>query len=475
MSYGRRHASLLVGVSQLIVAVALGTQCATGLKSTEWDDIAPKPELLTGQRPECPRSWDVILLRGQKQDELVAQSLPGGHLSVADNITGVPEFHDCQRFRLAGDSSAQGKGFNDGVSFGSLIAIFAASYLDSLPVRLARLRDTSTTSATSAAAALIYGVDGGYTHGRFHIAQEFNCLYMWRGEKADTMQWHAKIVPVGQHHEQCLKPYSPAEHPEWDLQVVVDSPREFGKYSDYPPVARWDWDETSKQQYIGIKCGRAWCQIGDPGFSPSPPYAVGATGAAARVVRIKGWYDEQYLAVENAAGAVVPSSVKGTIVPAPDLESRTVASYDHRWLPTAYVSLSGGTSAELTFLRTRYNFDPLPVSASLPAMNTLYLCHGTREDCTVPLPPSGPLQPSVNCGLDVWPFDGTPLKHWWIKTISPARPGTVMFHCVTRREHKSEVAWMPGTTRWRWLAQDETTWMLCDVGCCEKDNQPFAM
>ena len=475
MSCGRRHLSLLIRVTWLIVAVALGTQCATGLKSTEWDDIAPKPELLTGQRPECPRSWDVILLRGQKQGELVPQSLPGGHLSVADNTTNVPEFHDCQRFLVAGDSAADGRPSSNGMSFGSLIAIFAASYLDSLPVRFNRLRDSSTSSSTSIAAALIYGVDGGYTHGRFHIEQEFNCLYMWRGEKGDTMQWHAKIVPVGPHHEQCLKPYSPTEHPEWDLQVLVDSPREFQKYDDYPPVARWDWDEANQQQYIDIKCGRALCEIGNPGFAASSRYAVGATGADARVERIKGWYDEQYLAVENAAGAVVPSSVKGTIIPAPDLESRTVASYDSTWLPAAYVSLSGGTPSELSFLRTRYNFDPLPVSPILKSMNTLFLCHGTRDACKVPVPPSGPLQPSVNCGLDVWPFDGTPLKHWWIKTISPARPGTVMFRCVTRREHKSEVAWMPGTARWRWLARDETTWMLCDVGCCEKDNQPFPM
>lgn len=474
MSNGRRHASLLLRLSQLILAVALGTQCATGLKSTEWDDIMPKPELLTGQRPECPRSFDTILLKGQKEGELVAQSLPGGHLSVAENITGVPEFHDCQRFRVLGDKSVVGTASSNGVSFGSLIAIFAASYLDSLPVRVNRLRDSSS-SALSVAAALIYGVDGGYTHGRFRIEQEFNCLYMWRGEKADTIQWHAKIIPVGSDHSLCLKPYPVAEHPELDLVVIVDSPREFRKDSAYPRVARWDWDEASKQQYIGIKCGRAWCEIGDPGFTPSSPYAVGSTGAESQVERIKGWYDEQYLAVKNEAGAVVPSSVKGTIFPAPDLESRTTASYDHNWLPTAYVSLSGGTPSELAFLRSRYNFDLLPAGLPLKSMNTMFLCHGTRGDCEVPMPPSGPLQPSVNCGLDVWPFDGTPLKHWWIKTISPAHPATVMFSCVTRRDHKSETPWMPGTTRWRWLAQDETTWMLCDVGCCEKDHQPFAM
>jgi hypothetical protein len=48
-----------------------------------------------------------------------------------------------------------------------------------------------------------------------------------------------------------------------------------------------------------------------------------------------------------------------------------------------------------------------------------------------------------------------------------------MYRCVTRRDHKAEVSFIPATARWRWLALDETTWTLCDVGCCEKDAKPY--
>jgi hypothetical protein len=35
---------------------------------------------------------------------------------------------------------------------------------------------------------------------------------------------------------------------------------------DIPPVARWDYDTANHQQYIGLRCGGEWCEVGHSGF-----------------------------------------------------------------------------------------------------------------------------------------------------------------------------------------------------------------
>jgi hypothetical protein len=227
---------------------------------------------------------------------------------------------------------------------------------------------------------------------------------------------------------------------------------------DYPPVARWDWDSVRRQQYIGIKCGPAWCEVGNPGFTPSPAYSgpipsfdpVTCVSAATvieavRVTRVKGWYDSQRLAVVSGS-ATVPGGVWGYFIPSPALNRiDQVSCFLNNWVHTAVVVVDDNY---------KFGFES--------GVNKISTCHGPAEPattggdaCNVPSPPP--------CPADI---DGLP---WWAMTESPM--GAKTYRCVKRRDHAAELTALnlqiPGTVRWRWLSSDETNWMRCSTGCCE--------
>src|SRR6185295_11680520 len=109
---------------------------------------------------------------------------------------------------------------------------------------------------------------------------------------------------------QCPRVANPSSFPPGrttQLAVVLSPLGVFGTPSEIPAVARWEWDAARKVQYIGLRCGIDWCNIGpaSPGgaalFTPADPYiappTTGAPMAADRVRAVKGWYDQQRLAL----------------------------------------------------------------------------------------------------------------------------------------------------------------------------------
>jgi hypothetical protein len=54
------------------------------------------------------------------------------------------------------------------------------------------------------------------------------------------------------------------------------------------PVARWDWDAQNTRQYLGIRCGNGWCEIG----------ATGSTSSGGN--HLKGRYDEQHVVLPTS-------------------------------------------------------------------------------------------------------------------------------------------------------------------------------
>jgi hypothetical protein len=147
-------------------------------------------------------------------------------------------------------------------------------------------------------------------------------------------------------------------------------------------------------------------------------------------------------------------------------------NFEAGWVPVAYVGLdtmSGATDAA-RYYKKKFNFDPVPAQLPLTRMNRLSMCYGTRSHCRVPKPTN----PNVGCQPDQkLPFIWS-IKRVWVKLESPSE-GTIMYRCVTRRDHSAAMTppftATPATTRWRWLALDETTWAYCDVaGCCETNG-----
>jgi hypothetical protein len=111
------------------------------------------------------------------------------------------------------------------------------------------------------------------------------------------------------------------------------------------------------------------------------------------------------------------------------------------WHPHLHLLFTDGVEQALTA--------PRPDDGRL---NVIELCHG--QNC-----PDLPERKACSASDD-----------WWAK-ITRADDGAVKSRCVSRCDLSAasvaEGFSVPGTARWRWLAQDEQTRMWCAQGCCE--------
>ena len=463
------------------VSWGAGLSLAAGLLFGGETLLTPAPsrsdEVQGAGRPECPHDWDA----------------KSGQFEEVGPIRDIPEFHDCQRFIVQNTSG--------GFQYDSLYAIFAVSDLarieERLPstvpcaecfLRLGRpgrtppamefqpLRERATTLGV--VAARIYA-EGDYRP--LGIRRMHDCLYLFR---ADTL-WGALMVPVKDASSDCRKPIDPAI--PWGTELEVRRfVTEGARAEDYPAVARWDWDGAGREQYIGVKCGTAWCEIGRPGFVSSPLPRVHPLVARdlGRTARIKGWYDEQFLAVVDDEGNTTPSLIRGRVFPALELDhvrtsdtsvSASATGVFVDWTVVAWIVLdtlpmaapggpallAGGPSllrGQVGQYNTRLNFESR-VDASTPVtrseLNRLEMCHGTSDECHV----SKSAWPQLaSCSTD---------GQWWARVVAPSE--RLKYLCVTRRGHENlrGTFSVPGTARWRWMASDEGVWNACGQGCCE--------
>jgi hypothetical protein len=399
-------------------------------------------------------------------------------IPVAPNIATIPEFHDCQRFLVKpGVQAVSGPQFGvhaSGVTYGPLVAIWVGEAVDTLfqgppgmglpPGGDSGIVDSvgdSMPGMGSPGDSIAYAVAqihswGPATYEPLRIQPGFSCLYMWRDSQAPYL-WRAMIVWTGARPDPCHDPERIAGLDGAMLEVRPVVNDEFKKV-DIPPVARWDRDLGRGDQYIGIKCGSQWCEIGRPGFASSSTAAdeafatavdaameerPGGTSMTAaqrkRVLGVKGWYDQQMLATftNNTMG---PSGIVGTIIPHPLVQGDqlTAASFEHTWVQVAFVHVSApyvGKHLELA-----------------QGLTELHFCKGTADQCGVPVG-------ALTCATT--PATTDP-DSWWVRLTPPEGPAR--FRCIKRDISTPPIP--AGAARWRWLEDDETTWVRCEAGCC---------
>jgi hypothetical protein len=398
------------------------------------------------QRRECPKewTWDTLDVDRNRIGPI------GPELSGPGPIQNVPEFHDCQRFLVMDSVTKE-------LHYDSLFAIFATSR----PGRLDTLALLDTLSGDSLRDTLVSlsGLKGdealpsaeiwadGNDYDTLGIGAGFNCLYLYR----QGGRWAAKMVKFHDTEQDCSRPADTTmSGPDVKPLDVSETGHGLGTV---PKVARWDWDDERQEHLIGIYCGEAWCEVARPGIQGPPSYwdRIGKPSLSpgrTRVFGIKGWYDEQYLATLPAAGTRArPTVLVGTIIPDPSLgEISDPAVFDSTWVPAAQVALrvQGNTPNPYR--------DKLNLSRTLPTpnarLNLIDLCHGKTCEGL----------PSANqCSA---------YNDWWAR-ITRADDGNQMYRCVERCDMQSLNIPIPGTARWRWLANDEKSWMRCAQGCCE--------
>lgn len=426
-----------------ILTIALGLALALCLSMSY---CTPEPvHIVLDERPECGHD---------AADSIPSELIVGtGH---------VPEFNDCQRFVLRTDT---------GFVYGGLFAIYASRTLEQvvdslglpLPDSVAEGVADSAWQANSGrqgsppdrqrgelapyhavSAAALIAAAGAYEPLR--IARGLNCLYVGRlaGE-----EWFARLVPnVPPDQSDCSAGALGEIYGAVVLEVKRDTTVEFRQPSDFPPVARWDWDRERSEQYIGIACGTGWCEVGRRGFTPSPLLSMegAASVGSQRVRRIKGWYDQQLLAKGNSAATLRPSGVMGTVIPVEDLAQKSDQDFIDDDVEVAHVVLEdvGNDPKTLKDYQRKYNFHP--ASFRKPAR---ILIRDARENGE----PNDIWDAEVNRGWLSWPWP------WWMDKKVKRRPVPDEFKAIGYK--------VPGVARWRWLQVDDGVWIRCSEGCCE--------
>jgi len=300
-------------------------------------------------------------------------------------------------------------------------------------------------------------ISWGGTYDRLGIKPNFNCLYLY-----DSAALKAVMVPVDMAEASCGQVIDPISVDGTRLHVRVT--RRMGLVAaDYPGVARWDVNPATGATYIGMACAPdVWCEIGS-GIASTPTGIAGNYSRqyesasqdtkVRRVIEVKGWYDEQQLAILDAAGRPVPSGFVATMIPHPDLDSYTDASFSAgTWLPAATIVIR----RQIDKYKHSLNLDP-SVAPPWMKVNNGFLCRGILKQC-IP-------DPAQRTHLKLACLDPQSVN-WYAKVVSVK--GDVMFRCISYYHHQTQSP-IPGTVRWAWFDTDEGGWWRCPNGCCYPD------
>ncbi|MBI3791341.1 MAG: hypothetical protein HY275_10750 [Gemmatimonadetes bacterium] len=442
----------------------------------------PASRSASTDRPECPHN----LGERYKNDTSVITLPASGELSVSGWQTNVPEFNDCQRFRLRDRAGALVTSASVGWSgYDSLFAIFAALNLDSvytaagpLPVAPAR----GAASSTGDAARLV--VDGG--HGSWEtgivvgvilaegpydplgVKRGLNCIVLRAPAPGAYEGW---VVPVGKSDAPCRKRFEVAAPSarKLDARPITAVPA-----SRMPAVARWDWDGPQAKQFIGIKCPSGWCELTDKAPSPPrPAYDVpgGYPAGWALVARGRGFYDEQLLATYRMAapyGAMV-SSMWGTVFPHPDLGTYTLAGWERgKWIDVAAIAMQLPDDGYKSKLGVKPQTARVPIVTGPLATPIIQFC----TDSAAAMGGGSPSTRRARCNPTFKPHLAAECKSQWYARVGNAEAGTWTYMCVTYRGMTGtgglpSAHLVPPVVRWRWHPTDETIWVRCPTGCCE--------
>jgi len=453
-----------------LLGVCLVMAASTGgvvTESSRFGLVAP-----TG-RPECPgeyaRGVRFVVDSGDKRITVT-------HVPLSEPISNIPEFHDCQNF------------ITQDQRYDSLFAIFAAFRLHNrlAPGTIQGSSDSAQLPAgrvPAVAAATVFSASR-QIYAPLGIHPGFNCLFVFHPSAADTSDWNATMVPLTPPDSDCTRAGIDLET---GTRLLVKPSRMPGAgLPDYPEAARWDWDASSRTQYIGIACRENWCEIGNPaGFTPSPPIrpvvfrripGIGLTAADShRVFLIKGWYDSQILARRTATG-LVPSGVLGTVIPNPGL-AHILKPWTVPFLGATPIAPSSMRPYESTWVNVGATIVSAPYKGLRPgAPNMLYFCYGSEASCKIPQQHRTPSQwtPTGACNTTT-----SANKRWFGMLLF--QQDTLGYGCVVVTDHwKSLWDWkrvhpsdwtiaLPATARWHWLITDDLAgWHGCyQTSCCK--------
>lgn len=392
---------------------------------------------------ECPHNWPWSYTPGMEAIKKNVEKLTGGR----DN---VPEYNDCQRF-IVGSSNAP--------SYGAVFAVFASD-------SLAR-KEWSDQAQVS---ALVLADDAYPPLGI--KSKGFHCLVMTPTNQPAT-QWKAEMVPAGTDADCTKRKTAEAVVLDVDARPNIPGTSKAIPEADLPGVVRWGFSpgpegRVTWVQYVTLPCAKSLCFVGPPGFQARPTFAVlssmnGSLNNSGSRRRVDVWNDVQYLAAPTSGiSGPKPDSplLEGVILPDAKLAERKIDDYDDRWVKVAEVAISGsGYLSKLNFAAT---------TGAVSRYNVIYACY-YEEDGSGGFGSCGD-DPADKAGLAALTCGATDTYpgRWRTKHVNAANPSQVSYHCVEFIPFDDSALTVPGTVRWKWLANDEMTWFRCPAGCCKE-------
>ena len=194
----------------------------------------------------------------------------------------------------------------------------------------------------------------------------------------------------------------------------------------YPRTARWEWDLDSERQFIGVRCGEAWCAVMPAGASAPRTTSLPEPLRGSELPRlaVSSWSDAQHLAAfDSPAGRARPGPW-GTVLSHPALHDE-----DPPWtegILAAAIVIEDDGSAAYDRLAERFYLEPSDGSG--------------RGDVILRFPGFSP--------NEAWYQQG-PMRRRQAEAVrySPAFENPVT-----------------GAARWRWRESDPELWMFCRTG-----------
>jgi len=346
-----------------------------------------------------------------------------------------------------------------GSEYGPLAAIYSVAEDD-----ITNLQALAEERA-AIAMALVYNVDGG-NYDPLDITGDprtYHCLYVQvQGNAVKAWMEQRDPEDCARNNVRPVSAFSP-------LNVlhgrVVRSPHAHGP-DDYPDVARWD-DAMNGQTGIVLACvSDGYCEIFPRGsgslvdrwdpMNPGHPRD--------RRTTIKGWYDQQHLAVDETNRGGRPGAVTGVLVPHESLGEWSVADFQPSDTSTWRVVAWQLMDEQVDKYADGFNWHRTGLgSPDEVSGNEIALCWGVN-----PADESEP--PEVVCRIPSSDIPTCTAWHgrtedlWFARITNP--DGVVAYRCVDRESHSGLDFEIPGVVRFRWAVNDEKAWIRCGMGCC---------
>ena len=206
--------------------------------------------------------------------------------------------------------------------------------------------------------------------------------------------------------------------------------------ADYPPVTRFSEaalpngalpTDTAGQPLIGVRCIDNWCELGPADAAGLPAFTVSTPiiGLKNRQERIKGWHDEQWLAVKVPGGH--KPVIRAAFVPERDVNEKSANDFKGpAWQRVATVHFKDDPAA------TKYG-------------TQMHLRKGDNY-------------------IEIRFFNNN-----WEAQVAYKTGGTSPLKFIYRHPHND--AGVPGTARFRWRDDDDGLWAPCGQACCRVEAE----